>query len=102
MSTSCWRMGCANATERVHEGNLVTVSCAEGDTGYIYDGLLETEISEVQRGDMPYEHQSASEDLIARRPEVAFFRGSPVLGMLDTGSKLLVGFSPETYSAELK
>ena len=47
-------VGCGNATERVHEGNLVTVSCAEGDTGYIYDGLLETEVSEVQRGDMPY------------------------------------------------
>jgi pyruvate,water dikinase len=47
-------VGCGNATERVHEGGLVTVSCAEGDTGYIYDGLLETEVSEVQRGDMPY------------------------------------------------
>jgi len=32
---------------------LVTVSCAEGDTGHIYDGLLETEISEVQRGVLP-------------------------------------------------
>ena len=32
---------------------LVTVSCAEGDTGFIYDGLLETEITEVQRGEMP-------------------------------------------------
>jgi pyruvate, water dikinase len=31
----------------------VTVSCAEGDTGFIYDGLLETEVSEVQRGEMP-------------------------------------------------
>jgi pyruvate, water dikinase len=30
------------------------VSCAEGDTGNIYDGLLETEVTEVQRGDMPY------------------------------------------------
>jgi len=47
-------VGCGNATERVHEGSLVTVSCAEGDTGYIYDGLLETEVSDVQRGDMPY------------------------------------------------
>ena len=47
-------VGCGNATERVHEGNLVTVSCAEGDTGYIYDGLLETEVSDVQRGELPY------------------------------------------------
>jgi pyruvate,water dikinase len=47
-------VGCGNATERLHEGALVTVSCAEGDTGYVYDGLLETEISDVVRGEMPY------------------------------------------------
>ncbi|RYF47389.1 MAG: phosphoenolpyruvate synthase, partial [Comamonadaceae bacterium] len=35
------------------DGTLVTVSCSEGDTGKIYDGLLETEITEVQRGEMP-------------------------------------------------
>jgi pyruvate, water dikinase len=47
-------VGCGDATERLSEGQLVTVSCAEGDTGYIYDGLLETEVTEVQRGEMPY------------------------------------------------
>ena len=46
-------VGCGNATEALNEGMLVTVSCAEGDTGFIYDGLLETEVSEVQRGLMP-------------------------------------------------
>jgi pyruvate, water dikinase len=46
-------VGCGDATERLKTGTLVTVSCAEGDTGYIYDGLLETEITEVQRGTMP-------------------------------------------------
>src|SRR3990167_290678 len=46
-------VGCGNATERLKEGTLVTVSCAEGDTVFIYDGLLETEVSEVQRGAMP-------------------------------------------------
>jgi pyruvate,water dikinase len=46
-------VGCGNATENLTEGTLVTVSCAEGDTGHIYDGLLETEISEVQRGVLP-------------------------------------------------
>ena len=46
-------VGCGNATELLKEGMLVTVSCAEGDTGNIYDGLLETEITEVQRGEMP-------------------------------------------------
>ncbi|MDT7515280.1 phosphoenolpyruvate synthase [Rhodoferax mekongensis] len=46
-------VGCGNATDLLKEGMLVTVSCAEGDTGFIYDGLLETEVSEVQRGAMP-------------------------------------------------
>jgi len=46
-------VGCGDATERLKEGALVTVSCAEGDTGRIYDGLLETEVTEVRRGAMP-------------------------------------------------
>ncbi len=46
-------VGCGSATEALKDGMLVTVSCAEGDTGFIYDGLLETEITEVQRGAMP-------------------------------------------------
>jgi pyruvate,water dikinase len=47
-------VGCGDATAKVAEGALVTVSCAEGDTGYVYDGLLETEVTEVKRGEMPY------------------------------------------------
>ncbi len=46
-------VGCGNATELLKAGTLVTVSCAEGDTGKIYDGLIETEVTEVQRGTMP-------------------------------------------------
>jgi pyruvate,water dikinase len=46
-------VGCGNASEVLKDGMLVTVSCAEGDTGFIYDGLLDTEITEVQRGVMP-------------------------------------------------
>ncbi len=46
-------VGCGDATQRLSDGTLVTVSCAEGDTGRIYDGLLETEVTEVQRGEMP-------------------------------------------------
>jgi pyruvate, water dikinase len=46
-------VGCGDATERLKDGTLVTVSCSEGDTGLIYDGLLETEVTEVQRGEMP-------------------------------------------------
>ncbi|HXD07314.1 MAG TPA: phosphoenolpyruvate synthase [Burkholderiaceae bacterium] len=47
-------VGCGDATERLKDGALVTVVCSEGDTGLIYDGLLDTEITEVQRGEMPY------------------------------------------------
>lgn len=47
-------VGCENATDVLKDGALVTVACSEGDTGYIYDGLLETDISEVQRGELPY------------------------------------------------
>ena len=46
-------VGCGDATEALKDGMLVTVSCAEGDTGFIYDGLLETEVTIVQRGEMP-------------------------------------------------
>ncbi len=47
-------VGCGDATEKLKDGQLVTVACSEGDTGYIYDGLLETEVSEVHRGELPY------------------------------------------------
>ncbi|MDI1261388.1 phosphoenolpyruvate synthase [Aquabacterium sp.] len=47
-------VGCGNATEKLKDGALVTVACSEGDTGHIYDGLLETEITEVTRGEMPH------------------------------------------------
>ncbi|PKO61746.1 MAG: phosphoenolpyruvate synthase [Betaproteobacteria bacterium HGW-Betaproteobacteria-18] len=45
-------VGCGHADQVLKDGMLVTVSCAEGDTGFIYDGLLETEVTEVQRGHM--------------------------------------------------
>src|SRR3954464_1184149 len=47
-------VGCGDATELLKDGTLVTVVCSEGDTGYVYDGLLETEITEVVRREMPY------------------------------------------------
>jgi pyruvate,water dikinase len=46
-------VGCGHATDVLRDGMLVTVSCAEGDTGFVYDGLLEAEVTEVQRGEMP-------------------------------------------------
>jgi len=47
-------VGCGDATDVLADGALVTVVCSEGDTGFVYDGLLETEVTEVQRVDMPY------------------------------------------------
>ncbi|HZJ98088.1 MAG TPA: phosphoenolpyruvate synthase [Oligella sp.] len=46
-------VGCGEATEVLKADQEVTVSCAEGDEGRIYDGLLETEIEEIKRGEMP-------------------------------------------------
>ncbi len=46
-------VGCGDATDALQEGAQVTVSCAEGDEGRIYDGLIETEVEEVRRGAMP-------------------------------------------------
>ncbi|CAM5791301.1 phosphoenolpyruvate synthase [Castellaniella caeni] len=46
-------VGCADATDVLANGREVTVSCAEGDEGHIYDGLIETEVEEVRWGQMP-------------------------------------------------
>ena len=46
-------VGCGDATDLLQEGAVVTVSCAEGDEGHIYDGLIETEVTEVSRGVLP-------------------------------------------------
>ena len=46
-------VGCGNATEVLDEGESVTVSCAEGDTGYVYRGKLEFEIVTTDMGNLP-------------------------------------------------
>ena len=46
-------VGCGDATERVSDNTMVTVSCAEGDTGNVYEGLLETEVTTLETGDLP-------------------------------------------------
>jgi pyruvate,water dikinase len=46
-------VGCENATETLKEGAEVTVSCAEGDTGYIYAGRMDFEAVEVELARMP-------------------------------------------------
>jgi pyruvate, water dikinase len=46
-------VGCETATDDLAEGSVVTVSCAEGDTGNVYAGALEMEVETVQRGALP-------------------------------------------------
>ena len=46
-------VGCGDATKVLREGMQVTVSCAEGDTGLIYDGLLEIEVIDLALDKMP-------------------------------------------------
>ena len=46
-------VGCGDATQRIREGQEVTVSCAEGDTGYVYEGLLQFERKQVELDTLP-------------------------------------------------
>ena len=46
-------VGCQNATRVVTDGEPVTVSCAEGDTGYVYQGQLEFEHARISIDTMP-------------------------------------------------
>ena len=46
-------VGCGDATERLRDGTEVTVSCAEGDTGMVYKGLLDFEVNRTDTGEMP-------------------------------------------------
>ena len=46
-------VGCGNASQVLQEGQEVTVSCAEGDTGLIYQGLLNVSVDEVALDNMP-------------------------------------------------
>jgi pyruvate,water dikinase len=46
-------VGCVNATSTIHENQAVTVSCAEGDTGYVYDGMLEFDQRHIELDSLP-------------------------------------------------
>lgn len=46
-------VGCEDATERLREGEDVTVSCAEGDTGFVYQGALDFDIRTNSIDQMP-------------------------------------------------
>jgi len=46
-------VGCGDATDRLKDGQPVTVSCSEGDTGIVYEGLVPFEVSTRERGELP-------------------------------------------------
>jgi pyruvate,water dikinase len=46
-------VGCGDATRVLREGQPVTVSCAEGDTGFVYDGALDFDRQQVELDALP-------------------------------------------------
>jgi pyruvate, water dikinase len=46
-------VGCVNATQVIRENQAVTVSCAEGDTGHVYDGMLEYDQRNIELDSLP-------------------------------------------------
>jgi pyruvate, water dikinase len=46
-------VGCGEATQVLKEGGRVTVSCAEGDTGYVYQGILDVEVLHIKLDQLP-------------------------------------------------
>ena len=46
-------VGCTTATNDISDGQAVTVSCSEGDEGYVYDGMLNFEQQEIQLKALP-------------------------------------------------
>jgi pyruvate,water dikinase len=46
-------VGCGDATKSLQDGQLVTVSCAEGDEGFVYEGELDYEQQQIEIGSLP-------------------------------------------------
>jgi len=46
-------VGCGDATDNIADGAAVTVSCAEGDEGFVYEGLLEFERTQIELDSLP-------------------------------------------------
>jgi len=46
-------VGCGTATDKISDGDEVTVSCAEGDEGFVYEGILDFEQKEIQLDELP-------------------------------------------------
>ncbi len=69
-------VGCADATQVLRDTKPVTVSCAEGDTGFVYRGILETEVIDLSLAAMPKAPVKIAMNV--GNPELAFeFRQLP-------------------------
>lgn len=104
-------VGCGNATGVLRDGEEVTVSCADGDVGRVYQGLLEVEITELALDKMPDLPLKIA--LNVANPELAFeFNRLPGHGIglarLEFIIARMIGIHPRTVlnypnlSAELK
>ena len=73
-------VGCGDATAVLKEGQTVTVSCADGDTGQVYEGMLDIDIVDVTMDKMPVSPTKIMMNV--GNPELAFeFRRLPNEGV---------------------
>ncbi len=91
-------VGCGNATDVLHEGESVTVSCAEGDTGYVYRGKLEFEVITTDMGNLP--EIPVKIMMNVGNPELAFEfaqipNGGVGLARLEFGINNMLGIHPK-------
>ncbi len=104
-------VGCGGATAAISEGQAVTVSCAEGDTGHVFDGMLEFEKNTIEMDALP----DIPVDIMMNvgNPDRAFdFAGIPNKGVglarLEFIINRMIGVHPrallefDSQSAELK
>lgn len=83
-------VGARNATERLPGGRIVTVSCAEGETGAVYDGELEFAIEKTDLSDLPKTRTEIMMNL--GNPDIAFsLAGLPVDGIGLARMEFIIG-----------
>jgi pyruvate, water dikinase len=95
-------VGCGDATHQLPEGEQVTVSCAEGDTGYVYRGLLDVEVVDLSIEAMPRSPVKISMNV--GNPELAFdFQRLPNAGIglarLEFIIARMIGIHPQAVLA---
>jgi len=73
-------VGCGDATTKLREDDHVTVSCAEGDTGFVYKGILDVEVLHIQLDNLP--NLPVKISMNVGNPELAFdFQRLPNAGI---------------------